>query len=120
MMTTAHPGPPSTTRTPRSTTRSRTAETARTPAPDTVDAAVPYGRSLACHRDPPTLIRSDQVIEVLGVVVDVDLHPLHRAGELVVAGEVFVTDAGARVASDVGGLVAGEHHRDGRVEASTA
>ena len=43
-----------------------------------------------------------------------------RAGELVVAGGVVGADAGAGVAADVGGLVTGEHHRNGRVDATVA
>ena len=60
------------------------------------------------------------MVEVFGAVVDVDLDPVHRARELVVAGPVLVTDAGAVVAADIGRLVTGEDHRDGCGEATVA
>jgi hypothetical protein len=37
------------------------------------------------HRDLPALLGSDQVVDVPSGVVDVDLHPPHRSGELVVS-----------------------------------
>ena len=37
---------------------------------------------LTCHRDSEKLLRGDEVVEVLGGLVDVDLDPMHRTGEL--------------------------------------
>ena len=41
------------------------------------------------------------MVEVFGVFVNVDLDPMHRAGEFVVLCRVLVTDAGSGIASDV-------------------
>src|SRR5213596_4184265 len=38
-------------------------------------------RLLPRHRDAQALLRADQVVGVLGVLPEVDLHPVHRAGE---------------------------------------
>ena len=36
------------------------------------------------HRDLEALLRRDQVVEILGVLININLHPIHCAAELVV------------------------------------
>jgi RDD family len=59
---------------------------------------------LTGHGDPKQLLRADQVIRVLGRVVDVDLDPPHSARERVLVA-VVVADRGRAVAAEVGRLV---------------
>src|ERR1700675_3695955 len=66
--------------------------------------------SLGCpllprHRDAQALLGGDQVVGVLGVLAEVDLDPVDRAGEDAALAVVVVADGGCGVASDVGGLV---------------
>ena len=41
-----------------------------------------HWNSLPCHRDPQALLRGDQVVEILGGLVDVQLDPIDRPGEV--------------------------------------
>src|SRR5262249_27377040 len=66
------------------------------------------------------LLGREQMVEVLGGLTDVDLHPVDRAVEDALAGVVVVADGRGRVASDVGGLVAREHERHGRADPALA
>src|SRR3954447_24838747 len=70
-------------------------------------------RLLAGHGDPEAFFGCDEVVDSVGLVADIDLHPVDPSGEVVVAGGVVGGDAGSGVAPDVGRLVAREHHRDG-------
>src|SRR4029079_15593548 len=68
--------------------------------------------SLARDRNLEALLRRDQVVGILGVLAEVDLRPVDGAGEDAALGVVVVADGRRSVASDVGGLVAREDHRD--------
>src|SRR4029450_8840998 len=60
---------------------------------------------LARHRDAQALFGRDQVVGVLSVLAEVDLHPVDRAGEDAALALVIVADRGGGIASDVRGLV---------------
>ena len=62
------------------------------------------------HRDPQALLRADQVVHVLGRLVDVELDPVDPPTELAVRGPVVVAHGSRGVASHVGGLVGREDH----------
>src|SRR4030095_6428612 len=68
---------------------------------------------LPSHRDPEPLLRRDQVVEILGSLVEVDLHPRPGAAEEALLPLVVVRHGRGRVASDVRGLVSREDHRLG-------
>src|SRR5262245_17506084 len=70
-------------------------------------------RLLPRHRDAEALLRADQVVEVLGRLVDVDLHPVDAAGEPALPHGVVVAHGRGRVLAEVGRLVAGEDQRHG-------
>ena len=69
------------------------------------------------HRDAQELVRADQVVDVLGGLVDVDLDPADPPGEGVV-GPVVVADGSGAVATEVQRLVRGEEHRHGVLDAA--
>src|SRR5215210_6749942 len=68
---------------------------------------------LAGHRDAESLLGCDEVVGVLCVLAEVDLHPVDRAGEDAALALVVIADRGRGVSSDVGGLVCGEEQRHG-------
>src|SRR5215207_9488289 len=63
---------------------------------------------LSRHRDMPALLRGDQVVGVLGVFAQIDLHPADPAREGTVLRPVIVADGRGAVSAHVGGLVGGE------------
>src|SRR6186713_2379979 len=73
---------------------------------------------LAGHCDPESLLGCDEVVGVLCVLPEVDLHPVDRAGEDAALAVVVIADRGSGVPSDVGGLVCGEDQRHGCVDAA--
>src|SRR5215212_6480176 len=79
-----------------------------------------HRRLLAGHGDPQPLLRRDEMVQVFGVVAQVDLDPAHPAGEGAVFGAIVVADRGTAVAADVGGLIRREQHRLGPRNAALA
>ena len=65
-------------------------------------------RSLPGHGDAQALLCGDQVVDVLGVFADVELHPAHAAREDAPLGRVVVADGRGGVLAEIGCLVAGE------------
>src|SRR5258705_6481925 len=57
------------------------------------------------HRELESFLGAKHVIDILGCGIDVDLHPLHVAVELVVARAVVGRDRLTLVASNLSGLV---------------
>src|SRR4029434_5072712 len=53
------------------------------------------------HGDLEALLRGDEVVGVRGVVAEVDLDPVHLAGELVAARPVVLRHHGAALDGDV-------------------
>ncbi len=60
------------------------------------------------HRDAEAFVGVDVVVGVLGVLAQVDLHPVDRAAEPAGVSGVVGADRGAGLPSDVRGLVGGE------------
>jgi hypothetical protein len=60
------------------------------------------------------------VVVVLGRLVDVDLHPLHLSGELIVLRPIVVADWRRAVGADIGRLVGRKDHRLGGFKAALA
>src|SRR4051794_17311063 len=73
---------------------------------------------LTRHRDAQAFLGGDQVVGVLCVLAEIDLHPVDRAGEDAALAVVVVADRGCGVSSDVGGLVRGEDQRHGCLDAA--
>src|SRR6185436_1665438 len=63
---------------------------------------------LPCHRQLEPLLRTNQVIDIRGRGVDIDLHPLHLTVEHVVARSVVGGNRLSVVATDLGCFVHGE------------
>ncbi len=66
--------------------------------------------------DAQALLSADQVVIV--VEADVELYPVHLAGEAAVLARVVLAYRGARVIAHVARLVAGVNHRNGRLDAA--
>src|SRR4029450_734495 len=73
---------------------------------------------LACHRDAQALLGRDQVVGVLGVLAEVDLHPVDGAGEDAALAVVVVADGGTGVGSGAGALAPREAQRHGSLDAA--
>ncbi len=67
---------------------------------------------------PESLLRRDHVIVI--VLLEVDLHPVHFAAELVAGRPVVRRHWRAGLLADVAGLVSGERHRHGPLDAALA
>src|SRR5688572_815625 len=90
-------------------------ETDRQPA---TQAAGPCSALLSRHRDLETFLRRDQVILI--VFLEVDLHPVHLAAELVAPRSIVGGDGRPALLADVAGLVRRERHRDGLLDPALA
>src|ERR1035441_10972589 len=64
---------------------------------------------LARHRHLETLFRGDQVIVI--VFLQIDLHPVHFAAELIVFWVIVSCNGRTGSLSDIAGLVCREYHR---------
>ena len=60
------------------------------------------------------------MVGVFSICAQVDLHPVHAAGENARLAGVIIADWRCSVASDIRRLVAGEHQRHGGADASLA
>src|SRR4051794_1355548 len=76
------------------------------------------GRSLFGEGELESFLGADEVVEVVGGGVDVDLDPVDPSGELVVPGAVVLGDGCSGVAADVEGLVHGEEELVGALDAA--
>jgi hypothetical protein len=71
------------------------------------------------HGDGQAFLGRDEVIEILGVLVDVDFDPVHLAAELL-ARRIVVGDWRTEFVADVTGLVGGKDERLGLLHATFA
>src|SRR3954447_3071083 len=75
-------------------------------------------RLLAAHCDAQAFLGRDEVIGVVCVVAEVDLHPVDRTGEDAAFACVVVAHRGSAISSDICGLICGEDQRHGCLDAA--
>src|SRR5687768_4564059 len=99
-----------------SSPQARTAVAIRTATGTTLQRIV----LLPGHRDPETLLRANQVVCIVGALVDVDLDPLDTSGELAGPRTVVVAHPRGAGAAHVARLMGREQHGYGRLDAPLA